>query len=148
MDDKALVETILRLMPYAAKLAVSAEIADNGRLVGTMPFHENHIGNAQLPALHGGSLASFMEITAILELARRQAAMQQIETIEAGRSILPLPVNVSVQYLRSAGAEDCFAEAEVLKVGRRTSTVFCKLWQANAAKPVASMTGIFIQPKN
>ena len=69
--------------------------------VCTMPFHENHIGNAQLPALHGGSLASFLEITAILQLAREQAAVQQVDSIEAGRAAIPLPVNVTVQYLRA-----------------------------------------------
>lgn len=147
MNDNALIETVLALMPYATKLGIAANIADNGRLVCTMPFNENHIGNKQLPALHGGSLASFMEITAILELTRRQAAIQHVESLEDGRAVLPLPVNVSVQYLRSANALDCHAEAEVLKIGRRTSTVFCKIWQDDAQKPVTSMTGIFIQPK-
>lgn len=148
MHDSELIESILGFMPYAGKLGVRAEIADDGRLICTMPFCEAHIGNKQLPALHGGSLASFMEITCILQLARRQAALQQVENIEAARAVLPLPVNVSAQYLRSAAAADCHAEAEILKIGRRTSTVFCRIWQDNVAKPVASLTGVFIQPKN
>lgn len=147
MHDGELIEMIMGVMPYAAKLGVTTEIVDNGRLICTMPYNENHIGNKQLPALHGGSLAGFMEITAILQLGMRQAALQKVESAEAGRAVMPLPVNVSVQYLRSAGAADCKAEAEVLKVGRRTSTVFCKLWQDEPGKPVAALTGIFIQPK-
>lgn len=148
MHDGALIESILSMMPYAARLGVSAGFSDDGRLVCTMPFRQENIGNAQLPALHGGSLASFLEITAILQLTRRQVAIQKVETIEASRSVVPLPINVSVQYLRSADALDCFAEAEVLKIGRRTSTLFCKVWQNDVTKPVASMTGVFIQPKN
>ena len=52
-----------------------------------------------------------------------------------------------LQYLRSARALACHAEARVLKVGRRTSTVFCQLWQDDEMKPVTSMAGVFIQPK-
>ena len=148
MGDLDLIKNVLAAMPYAAKLGVTAQLDNDGRLVCTMPFHENHIGNAQLPALHGGSLASFLEITAILQLAREQAAVQQVDSIEAGRAAIPLPVNVTVQYLRSARALPCHAEARVLKVGRRTSTVFCQLWQDDEAKPVTAMTGVFIQPKS
>tara|TARA_B100000963_G_scaffold218726_2_gene190719 strand:+ start:2193 stop:2639 length:447 start_codon:yes stop_codon:yes gene_type:complete len=148
MGDEDLIKNVLVAMPYAAKLGVTAQLEDAGRLLCTMPFHGNHIGNAQLPALHGGSLASFLEITAILQLAREQAAVQQVDSIEAGRAAIPLPVNVTVQYLRSARALACHAEARVLKVGRRTSTVFCQLWQDDEAKPVTSMTGVFIQPKS
>ena len=147
MRDSDLINDVLAVMPYAQKLGVTPHL-DDDRLVCTMPFNENHIGNQQLPALHGGSLASFLEITAILQVARAQAAIQQIETIEAGRAAFPLPVNVTVQYLRSARALPCHAEARMLKVGRRTSTGFCQLWQDDESKPVASMTGVFIQPKS
>ena len=75
MGDLDLIKNVLAAMPYAAKLGVTAQLDDDGRLVCTMPFHENHIGNAQLPALHGGSLASFLEITAILQLAHEQACL-------------------------------------------------------------------------
>jgi uncharacterized protein (TIGR00369 family) len=148
MGDLDLIDNVLAAMPYASKLGVTAQLDDDGRLVCSMPFDEHHIGNQQLPALHGGSLASFLEITAILQLAREQAAIQQVDSIEAGRAAIPLPVNVTVQYLRSARALACHAEARVLKVGRRTSTVFCQLWQDDETKPVTSMTGVFIQPKS
>tara|TARA_B100000925_G_C21636594_1_gene315353 strand:- start:52 stop:498 length:447 start_codon:yes stop_codon:yes gene_type:complete len=148
MADLDLIDNVLAAMPYASKLGVTVQLGDDSRLVCSMPFNEHHIGNQQLPALHGGSLASFLEITAILQLAREQAAIQQVETIEAARGAIPLPVNVTVQYLRSARALACHAEARVLKVGRRTSTVFCQLWQDDEAKPVTSMTGVFIQPKS
>lgn len=147
MDEARLIETVLRSMPYAGKLGVTAEVESDGRLIGHMPFDENIIGNKQLPALHGGSLASFLEIIAILQLARAQAVVQGIETAEAGRAAMPLPVNVTVQYLRSAAALSCRAEAQVLKIGRRTSTVFCRAWQEDESKPVTSMTGVFIQPQ-
>lgn len=148
MRDAEVIETLLRNMPYAGKLGVSAALQPDGRLICHMPFDDNIIGNKQLPALHGGSLASFLEITAILQLTRAQAEVQVIETAAAGRAAVPLPVNVTVQYLRSAAALPCFAEAQVLKIGRRTSTVFCRAWQDDESKPVTSMTGVFIQPQS
>ena len=148
MQEAALIEGVLAAIPYASKLGVTTRLDAAGRLTCTMPFHENHVGNKQLPALHGGSLASFLEITSILQLARQQAAIQGIETAQAVRQIVPLPVNVTVQYLRSARALPCYAEAKVLKIGRRTSTVFCQSWQDDETKPVTSMTGVFIQPKS
>ncbi|MCH1568870.1 MAG: PaaI family thioesterase [Parvibaculales bacterium] len=148
MRDLDFINEILAMMPYAKKLGVEATLGDSGGLICSMAFNENHVGNKQLPALHGGSLASFLEITAILELARQQMGLQDIKTIEAGRAAMPIPVNVTVQYLRSARALPCRAEAKVLKAGRRTSTVFCQAWQEDADKPVTSLTGVFIQPKS
>ena len=148
MHETALIDGVLAAIPYAGKLGVTARLDKNGTLTCTLPFHENHIGNAQLPALHGGGLASFLEITSVLQLARQQAAIQDIKTPEDLRHIVPLPVNVTVQYLRSAGALPCYAEAKVLKLGRRTSTVFCQTWQDDETKPVTSITGVFIQPKS
>ena len=147
MREAELIERVLAGIPYAGKLGVTAQIDDEGRLVCTLPFHEDHVGNKQLPALHGGSLASFLEITAILQLTRQQTLIQKIDTLEAARQAVPLPVNVTVQYLRSARALPCYAAAKVLKIGRRTSTVFCEVWQEDESKPVTSMTGVFIQPK-
>ena len=86
MGDLDLIDNVLAAMPYASKLGVTAQLDDDGRLVCSMPFDEHHIGNQQLPALHGGSLASFLEITAILQLACEQAAIQKVDSIEAVRA--------------------------------------------------------------
>ena len=48
MGDLDLIKNVLAAMPYAAKLGVTAQLDDDGRLVCTMPFHENHIGNAAI----------------------------------------------------------------------------------------------------
>ena len=96
MQEAALIEGVLAAIPYAGKLGVTAQLNAAGGLTCTMPFHENHVGNKQLPALHGGSLASFLEITSILQLAGQQAAIQGIETARAVRQIVPLPDRKSV----------------------------------------------------
>lgn len=149
MTDTEMVEQVLAHMPYAATLGVEVSAIEPTGLVCRMPHNESLIGNVQLPAIHGGALASFMEIVAIMETARRQLAhearISENDFVAIGET-LPVPVNVTVQYLRSAASLDCYARAEVLKLGRRSNTVLCRMWQADEAKPVASMTAILVRP--
>ena len=142
-------DLVLAHMPYGATMGVQISALEDAALLCRMPFDESLIGNTDLPALHGGALASCMEIVATLEVARRQLGhMEDLDSANMGQVIaaLPVPVNTTVQYLRSADAVDCQVRAEVLKLGRRSSTVICRLWQGDEAKPVASMTGIFVRP--
>jgi acyl-coenzyme A thioesterase PaaI-like protein len=151
-DERAIVEAVLSHMPYGANMGVEIAALEADALVCRLPFDESLIGNTELPALHGGALASCMEIVAMLEVARRQLARIDL-TENLGENLsedlakdLPVPVNVTVQYLRSADALDCHVRAEVLKLGRRSNTVLCRLWQGDESKPVASMTGVFVRP--
>lgn len=149
-DARAIVEAVLSHMPYGANMGVEIVALEADALLCRLPFDESLIGNTELPALHGGALASCMEIVAMLEVARRQLAHIDMTALsdmpEDVAKDLPVPVNVTVQYLRSANAHDCHVRAEVLKLGRRSNTVLCRLWQEDEAKPVASMTGVFVRP--
>lgn len=149
MTERDIVEAVLAQMPYGATMGMHVQALEDDALVCRLPFDESLIGNVELPAIHGGALSSFMEMTATLEVARRQLAQIDVSAIADLTAInahVPVPLNVTVQYLRSAAAEDCHVRAEVLKLGRRSNTVFCRLWQGDAAKPVASMTGVFVSP--
>ena len=121
-------------LPYAAFLGLRAEVV-GGELLGVMPFAEALIGNPTIPALHGGVLGAFMELTATAELARRG---------EGGR--LPRTIGVTVEYLRSGRARDTFARAEVKRLGRRIANVAVEAWQDDRAKPVALLYGRFLLP--
>ena len=99
-----------------------------------MRFSPPLVGNPLLPALHGGSVAGFMELTATAALT---AATQGTQ----GR---PKPVDVSVAYLRSARPADTHARAHIRKVGRRIAYVHVLAWQEDEATPVAEMTAHFL----
>ena len=118
-------------IPYAGFLGLRAEEA-GGELYGVMPFAEHLIGNPTIPALHGGTLGAFLELTASAELARRCD----------GR--LPRTIGVTVEYLRSGRAHDTFARAEVKRLGRRIANVVVEAWQEDRAKPVALLYGRFL----
>jgi uncharacterized protein (TIGR00369 family) len=119
----------LAAVPYAAFLGVEA--AGEGEDADTvMRFSRRLVGNPLLPALHGGSIAGFMELTALSVLAARAAPAK--------------PIDVSIAYLRSGKPVDVLARTEVRKVGRRIAYVHVLAWQEDDASPIAEMTAHFL----
>lgn len=119
----------LAAVPYAGFLGVEAAPAtDEADTV--MRFSAPLIGNPLLPALHGGSIAGFMELTAMAMLAARAAPAK--------------PIDVSIAYLRSGKPVDVFAKAEIRKIGRRIAYVHVLAWQEDLASPIAEMTAHFL----
>ena len=122
----------LALIPYARFLDVRIEDDADG-MVCVLPFRDDLVGNAALPALHGGVVGAFLELTAL------------VQAIELGDSErVPKPINFSVDYLRSAGPRETRGRAEVVKHGRRIANVRVIAWQEDPAKPVAAGIGNFL----
>jgi uncharacterized protein (TIGR00369 family) len=128
------VKEILDTIPYARFLGVEVERID-GALECVLPFRQEIVGNARLPAVHGGVLGAFLELTALLRL---------IDEFHARR--VPKPITMSIDYLRSAGPASTRAKAEIFKLGRRIATVRALAWQDDPAKPVAACNGKFLLP--
>jgi acyl-coenzyme A thioesterase PaaI-like protein len=122
----------LRLIPYAHFLGVRLEDAEGGPLC-VLPFRDDLVGNAALPALHGGVVGAFLELTALV----RVIAL-------ADSSRVPKPIGFTVDYLRSAGPRDTRGRAEVVKHGRRIMNVRVLAWQDDPARPVAAGVGNFL----
>ena len=119
-------------IPYARFLGISAELAD-GELVGRMRFSERLIGNPVLPALHGGTVGALLEITGLMTV---------VWTVEG--TGVPKIINLTIDYLRSAAAEDVFAQGLVTKQGRRVVNVLVRAWQRDRERPVASANAHFL----
>jgi uncharacterized protein (TIGR00369 family) len=122
----------LEAIPYARFLAVRIEDDAEG-MVCVLPFRDDLVGNAALPAVHGGVVGAFLELTALV---------QAIELADSDR--VPKPINFSVDYLRSAGPRDTRGRAEVVKHGRRIANVRVLAWQEDVTKPVAAGIGNFL----
>jgi uncharacterized protein (TIGR00369 family) len=118
--------------PYARFLGVRAEI-DGDALKAVLPFSQHLIGNPLLPALHGGVVAAFLELTALAQLSLRTPGAAS-----------PRTVDVTVDYLRSARAVDTFARAEILRTGRRVANLRVAAWQSDESRPVATLRGHFL----
>lgn len=122
----------VRGIPYARMLGVRIEETSSG-LLCVMPFQPDIVGNVVLPAVHGGVVGAFLELTALLQL---------VELAEGER--VARPINFSIDYLRSAGPRDTWGRAEIVKHGRRIANVRVVAWQESPDKPVAAGIGNFL----
>ena len=69
-------DQILTAIPYVRFLGMRAELAGN-EMTAILPFSPHLIGNTMLPALHGGVLGAFMELTALAQLSIREPLRHQ-----------------------------------------------------------------------
>lgn len=123
---------LLDRLPYARFLGLQT-LQEDGDLTVIMPFADKLIGNPMLPALHGGSTAALLEMTAVAQVALAYPRLR-----------LPRPINVSVAYLRSGRPLEVRARARIGKAGRRVAHVLAEAWQDDPANPIASLTAHFL----
>ena len=129
MSEAHLTTGPLAAWPYARFLGIRLEAGDAGP-VAVLPFDPQLIGNPILPALHGGVVASFLELAA---LARLDAEGKRARTID-----------ITVDYLRPARPVTFYAEARILKLGRRAANLAVEAWQEDRDSPVAALRGHFM----
>jgi acyl-coenzyme A thioesterase PaaI-like protein len=122
---------LLDTLPYARFLGLQTR-CEGDVLTVTMPFADHLIGNPLLPALHGGSTAAMLELTAIAQVA-----------LVWPRLRLPRPITVTTAYLRSGRPQDVHARARISRAGRRVAHVLAEAWQDDPAQPIASLTAHF-----
>ena len=124
-------DEVIALIPYAVFLGVRAESDETGGLL-LLPFRDEIVGNVNLPAVHGGVVGAFLELTALLQL------------MEQGLERVPRPINFNIDFLRSVGPHDTRGRAEIVKHGRRIANVRVLAWQDDRARPVAAGIGNFL----
>jgi len=122
---------LLNTIPYARFLGLRTEMEDD-ILTVVMPFADHLVGNPMLPALHGGSTAAMLELTAVAQVAHTWPRLR-----------LPRPITVTTAYLRSGKPMDVYARARISRAGRRVAHVLAEAWQEDPAQPIASLTAHF-----
>lgn len=123
---------LLDRLPYARFLNLQTQM-NGDEVTVVMPFADQLIGNPMLPALHGGSTAALLEMTAMAQIA-----------LAFPSSRLPRPINVTVAHLRTGRPVDVFARAEISRAGRRIAHVQAEAWQESRSRPIASLTAHFL----
>lgn len=132
MSPSDQLRAVLERIPYARFLGVTAELAGD-EMTAILPFSDHLIGNPALPAIHGGVLGAFMEMTALAQLS-----------IKEGQARQPRVIDVSIEYLRSGRPLTTYARAEIKKVGRRIANVHVEAWQDQRASPIAALRSHFL----
>jgi uncharacterized protein (TIGR00369 family) len=130
-------EAFLQRVPYIRFLGMRAELAGD-EMTAILPFSDHLVGNMMLPALHGGVIGAFLEMTALAQLSVTQGSAKVHKTID-----------VTIEYLRPGRALTTYARADLRKVGRRIANVHVEAWQDARDHPIAALRGHFLlgEPK-
>lgn len=134
MNDAAIqsLDGFLQKVPYVRFLGMRVELAGD-EMTAVLPFSQHLIGNPMLPAIHGGVIGAFLELTALAQLSLAQPTQR-----------VPKTVDITIEYLRSGRAQDTYARAVLRKVGRRVANVQVEAWQDSRSQPIAGLTGHFL----
>ncbi len=145
--DAALTQLVTSV-PYIQFLGITFDRRGD-ELTAVLPFRDDLIGNPIVPALHGGAIAAFLEVTAVIGLSWA-AQWNDLEDgtldTDAARPKLPKTIDFTVDYLRSGLPRDAYARARVNRSGRRYASVHVEAWQDNRARLFAQATGHFLMP--
>jgi uncharacterized protein (TIGR00369 family) len=106
--------------PYAKTLGLRREGA---RLI--MPIADGLLGRPGF--LHGGAIAGLLENAAWVAV---------LDAIPDDARIKP--ITVTVDYLRGGAMAETYAEAQIVRLGRRIANVLVTAWQEDRAKPIAT----------
>jgi len=126
----------LERAPYIRFLGMTAEIAGD-EMTAVLPFSEHLVGNINIPALHGGVIGAFMEMTALAQLSISEPSKR-----------LPKTIDITIEYLRPGRAQTTYARADLRKVGRRVANVHVEAWQEARDAPIAALRGHFLLSSN
>ena len=127
-DFQPLVDAI----PYAGLIGLEFQrFGDN--VMFKLPRNADNIGNPILPAIHGGVIGGFMELSAALHL------LMFMDT-----PLMPKIVDFSLDYLRAGRDQDTFAECQVWRQGSRVANVAINAWQTDRDSPIATARAHFL----
>ena len=119
-------------LPMVHTLGMHVDVKGDD-LTAVLPYQDKLLGNVAIRALHGGAIATFLELAAMAQL---YIAVDGIEP--------PRTINVTVDYMRQGHAQDLYARATITKLGRRMASVQAEAWQAKRDKPVAAIMAHFL----
>lgn len=106
------------------------EAAGDDPIIYKLTFNETHIGNPAIRALHGGVIASFLEL-----------AMQTDLYANSGKTVST--ANISIDYLSSSRPEDMIGRVRLLREGRRLAFIEASGWQSSETRLVAVARACF-----
>lgn len=123
---------LLESIPYANFIGLACEQFGDD-LIFRLPMKEENLGNPILPAIHGGVIGGFMELSAAIYLMMSQDSMR-----------MPRIVDFSLDYLRAGLNRETYAECRLTRQGNRVANVMVTAWQKSRAQPIATARAHFL----
>lgn len=129
-------DSLVDSIPYAQLIGLKYQRLGQDVLFH-LPENNDNIGNPILPAIHGGVIGGFMELSASLHL------LMTMDSVA-----MPKMIDFSLDYLRAGRAQDTYAECQVWRQGKRVANVAITAWQTTRAHPIATARAHFLlQPE-
>ena len=104
-------------IPYAKFLGIQASV-ENDDILFTLPAQPMLVGNPTLPAVHGGVVGAFMELSAIFHLVAKME-----------RPAMPKTINFSLDFLRPTRLQDTYARCSLERQGRHIANLSVTTFQ-------------------
>jgi len=123
---------MLDAVPYAKWIGLQCERFGDD-LIFRLPKKEENLGNPILPAIHGGVIGGFMEMSAAIYLMMSQDTFR-----------MPRIVNFSLDYLRAGLNRETYAECRLTRQGNRVANVMITAWQKSRSQPIATARAHFL----
>jgi len=128
-------QQILDLIPYSSFIGAEAKVEGDGVLYW-LDRRPSNIGNPSLPAIHGGVIGGFLELSAAIEI---------LYTLNV--ELIPKVVDFSLDYLRPGLYKTIYANCTVLRQGKKLVNVTATAWQDNPDTPIATARCHFLISK-
>ncbi len=123
---------LIQSIPYAGFIGLEcSQFGDD--LIFRLPAKDQNLGNPVLPAIHGGVIGGFMELSAAIYLMLAQ------ETVR-----MPRIVNFSLDYLRAGLDRETYAECQLTRQGNRVANVMITAWQKSRSTPISTARAHFL----
>lgn len=119
-------QQILDLIPYSSFIGAEAKI-EGSDVLYWLDRRPTNIGNPSLPAIHGGVIGGFLELSAAIEI---------LYTLDV--NAVPKVVDFSLDYLRPGRYKTIYASCTVLRQGRKLVNVTATAWQDSPDTPIAT----------
>jgi len=123
--------TLIDAIPYAQLIGVEFESDDTQTFV--LRQKDSNVGNPILPAIHGGVIGGFMELSGALHLLVSQTTPK-----------FPKIIDFSLDYLRAGQNRDTYAYCEVTRQGGRVANVEVHAYQSSRDEPIALARAHFL----
>lgn len=128
-------QPLIELIPYARVIGVRCERFGE-EMIFRLPRNPDNIGNPTVPAIHGGVIAAFMELSGAFQLVMRSPV-----------PCIPKIIDFSVDYMRAGRDQDTFAMCQIERQGKRVANCTMIAWQERRTNPIASARGHFLLPQ-
>lgn len=120
---------IVEAIPFAQALGLEVSVMEGeeaGELRFKLPPRASNVGNASLPAIHGGALGGFMEAAGLLHL---------MMTMRVAK--IPKIVDFSIDYIRAGLLVETWCSCVVIREGRKMANLHIEAWQSDRNTPIA-----------